>query len=383
MSTLAKTFGPAASRVHHYNLAAEFLHEAGIGIDGPHPWDIRIHHPDTFDRFLAKGRLGAGESYEDGWWDCDALDEFACRILRSDVLRRVRWKSMVGPLIKAHVINLQSHRRAFQIGERHYDLGNDLFAAMLGRRMVYTCAYWDRAVTLDDAQENKLDLVCRKIGLQPGMRVLDIGCGWGAFGKFAAERYGAETTGVTVSREQVELGRELCSGLPVRFELQDYRDVRGRYDRVVSLGMFEHVGEKNYRTFMETIRRVLPDEGLFLLHTIGSPKTVRATDPWIGRYIFPNSLIPSAEQIARAFDGLFVLEDWHSFGADYDKTLVAWWRNFDAHWPALRDRFGGRFYRRWRYYLLTCAGSFRARSNQLWQLVLSPRGVAGGYRRST
>jgi cyclopropane-fatty-acyl-phospholipid synthase len=254
---------------------------------------------------------------------------------------------------------------------------------MLDRRMVYTCAYWNGATTLDEAQENKLDLVCRKLGLSPGMRVLDIGCGWGAFGKFAAERYGAQTVGITVSREQVELGRELCRGLPVTFELQDYRDLQGRFDRVVSLGMFEHVGEKNYRTFMQTVRRALADDGLFLLHTIGSPRTVHATDPWIGRYIFPNSLIPSAEQISRAFDGLFVLEDWHSFGADYDKTLMAWWHNFDELWPTLRDRYGDRFYRRWRYYLLTCAGSFRARSNQLWQVVLSPRGVPGGYVRAT
>jgi cyclopropane-fatty-acyl-phospholipid synthase len=381
MSTLTKTIGPAQSRVRHYDLAAELLGQADVEIDGPRPWDIRIHHPRAFDRFLAQGRLGAGESYEDGWWDCDALDELACRVLRSNMLRSVQWKSMVGPLLKAHLVNLQSPRRAFRVGEAHYDLGNDLFAAMLDSRMVYTCGYWEGAATLDTAQENKLDLVCRKIGLEPGMRVLDIGCGWGAFGKFAAERYGAETIGVTVSREQVELGRELCRDLPVSFLLKDYRDIHGRFDRIVSLGMFEHVGEKNYRTFMETVRHALVDDGLFLLHTIGSPKTVHAVDPYINRYIFPNSLVPSAEQIARAFDGLFVLEDWHSFGADYDKTLMAWWRNFDAHWPELLEKYGERFHRRWRYYLLTCAGSFRARTNQLWQIVLSPRGVPGGYCR--
>jgi cyclopropane-fatty-acyl-phospholipid synthase len=192
-----------------------------------------------------------------------------------------------------------------------------------------------------------------------------------------------QTVGVTVSREQVELGRELCRGLPVGFELKDYRDVAGRFDRVVSLGMFEHVGAKNYRTYMKTVHRLLARDGLFLLHTIGSPITVHATDPWIGKYIFPNSLIPSAELIAKAFDGVFVLEDWHSFGADYDRTLMAWWQNFDARWPELRERYGERFYRRWRYYLLACAGSFRARSNQLWQIVLSPSGVTGGYRRVT
>lgn len=369
------------SAIRHHDFAADLLATAGITLNGSEPWDIRIHNPRTIGRFLAEGRLGVGEAYMDGWWDCPALDEMTHRILRADVLGRVSWKKLLWHELRARLFNLQAKRRAYQIGEAHYDLGNDLFEAMLDKRLVYTCAYWDRARNLDQAQENKLDLVCRKIRLEPGMRVLDIGCGWGSFAQYAAETYGAEVTGITVSREQVDLGQERCKDLPVSIRLQDYRDMEGKFDRVVSLGMFEHVGAKNYRQYMRSVRRVLKPDGLFLLHTIGGNESTYSTDPWIDKYIFPNGMLPSVAQIGAAIEGLFVMEDWHNFGADYDMTLVAWWRNFDANWPELRPRYGDRFYRLWRYYLLTCAGGFRARYNSLWQVVLSPSGVPGGYQR--
>ena len=160
--------------------------------------------------------------------------------------------------------------------------------------------------------------------------------------------------------------------------VQDYRDVLGRFDRVVSIGMFEHVGPRNYRTFFELARRVLVvDDGPLLLNTIGGLSSQQSIDPWIGRYIFPNAVLPSTIQIARAAEALFVLEDLHNFGADYDCTLMAWHANFESAWPLLRDRFGERFRRMWRYYLLTCAGIFRARRNQLWQLVFSKKGIPG------
>jgi len=375
----APTLRGRSDGVRHIRLMAGLLAEAGIAVNGSRPWDIQVHHPRTFERFLARGRLGLGESYMDGWWDCHALDEFVHRALRADLVSHIDKKHFVLPIIRAKLFNLQRGRRAFEIGKAHYDLGNDVFETMLDSRLVYTCGYWDGVSTLDEAQEQKLDLVCRKTGLEPGMRVLDIGCGWGSFAKFAAERYGAEVVGVTVSREQVELGNRLCVGLPVELRLQDYRNVDETFDRVVSLGMFEHVGCKNYRRYFEVARRVLNDDGLFLLHTIGGKHTTTVTDPWIGKYIFPNSMLPSIAQIGAATEGLFVMEDWHNFGADYDKTLMAWWANFNAGWPALRDRYGERFYRMWRYYLLLCAGSFRARYNNLWQIVLSPRGVPGGY----
>jgi len=362
-------------------LVKNLLAEAGVGTDGRRPHDIRVHDPAFYPRVAAGGSLALGESYMDGWWDCDALDRFFERVLSAGLDKKVRVSpALLWAAAKARVLNPQRRSRAMEIGRRHYDIGNDLFRLMLDKGMNYSCAYWRSAETLETAQAAKLELVCRKLGLAPGMRVLDIGCGWGGFAAHAAKHHGVEVTGITVSREQVDLAREICKGLPVRIELMDYRDLRQRFDRIVSIGMFEHVGAANYRTFMGVVRRCLDDGGLFLLHTIGGNRSVRSVDPWIAKYIFPNSMLPSARQIAAAAEGLFVLEDWHSFGHDYDRTLTAWHRNFTANWERLLPRYDERFYRMWTYYLLSCAGGFRARHNQLWQIVYSKTGVPGGYR---
>jgi cyclopropane-fatty-acyl-phospholipid synthase len=317
----------------------------------------------------------------DGRWDCDALDEFIARALSAGLRNAISNSSRARLFILlALVTNRQSRSRAYQVGEHHYDLGNDLFEAMLDRRLTYSCGYWQTARTLDEAQEAKLDLICRKVGLAPDQHVLDIGCGWGSFVQFAAERYGARATGITVSREQAELARERGGALPIEIRLQDYRDCDGTYDHVVSVGMFEHVGSKNYRTFMEVVHRCLKEDGLFLLHTIMSNRSGHTIDPWSEKYIFPNSVLPSPQQIGTAAEGLFIIEDIHNFGAYYDPTLMAWHRNFTSNWDRIADRYGERFYRMWTYYLLTSAGSFRARRNNLWQVVLSKKGVPGGYR---
>jgi cyclopropane-fatty-acyl-phospholipid synthase len=353
---------------------------ADVRIDGDRPWDIRVHNDALYRRVLAHGALGAGESYMDGWWDCERLDELFHRVAVADLETRIQPATELLRVLWATLVNLQSPSRAFQVGRRHYDIGNELYRHMLGERMVYSCGYWKDATTLDEAQEAKLDLVCRKLGLQAGMRVLDVGCGWGGAAKFAAERYDVDVLGITVSEEQARHGQELCRGLPVEIRLQDYRELGGSFDRVFSLGMFEHVGRRNYGTFMRIVRERLTPGGLFLLHTIGANRSVNRVDPWTERYIFPNSMLPSARQITSSVEGLFVLEDWHSFGTDYDKTLMCWFRNFDEHWDELSTRYDRRFYRMWTYFLLSSAGGFRARRNQLWQIVLSPKGVPGGYR---
>jgi cyclopropane-fatty-acyl-phospholipid synthase len=205
--------------------------------------------------------------------------------------------------------------------------------------------------------------------------VLDIGCGWGGFAKYAAEKYGATIHGITVSREQVEFANKFCQGLDVKIELKDYRDLNEKFDRIVSIGMFEHVGYRNYRTFMKVVQRCLKAKGLFLLHTIARNTSGKSTDPWINKYIFPRSMLPSAKQITTAAEGLFILEDWHSFGQYYDKTLMAWYNNFTKNWNKLNNTYDERFYRMWTYYLLSCAGSFRARRNQLWQVLFSKEGI--------
>ncbi|EAP72903.1 Cyclopropane-fatty-acyl-phospholipid synthase [Ralstonia solanacearum UW551] len=206
---------------------------------------------------------------------------------------------------------------------------------------------------------------------------LDIGCGWGSFMRFAAERYGVQCTGATISAEQADFVRTRCAGLPIEVRLADYRDLDGRFDRIVSLGMFEHVGRKNHETYLRVAERCLADDGLLLLHTIGRNATGHGTDPWIDRYIFPNGEIPTLADIGLACEDRFVVEDLHNFGADYDRTLMAWHANFEAAWPVFAGTLGPRFRRMWRYYLLSCAGAFRARDLQLWQWVLSKPGRSG------
>ena len=364
----------------HRRTIEDLLSAADIRLNGNRPWDIRVNDECLFARVLAKGTLGAGEAYMDGWWDCEAIDELVCRLTQSRLQEQLRPLRLLGDVVTAKIRNLQAPSRAFEIGRRHYDIGNDLFRAMLDRRMIYSCGYWVNADTLDDAQCAKLDLIAAKLMLQPGMRVLDIGCGWGGAPRYFARHYGVQVTGITVSERQVELGRETCNGLPVELWLQDYRDLDEEFDRVYSIGMFEHVGPKNYRTYMRTVRRCLADDGLFLLHTIGSDTTHSHTDPWIHRYIFPNGCLPSAKLITDAAENLFVLEDWHSFGPDYDRTLLAWHQNFESAWPELSNSYDERFHRAWRYYLLISAGAFRSRSNELWQIVWSTGSRKEPYR---
>jgi cyclopropane-fatty-acyl-phospholipid synthase len=362
------------------DIATGLFSRAGIEVGGSDPWDIIVHNEDFYNRVLSRGSLGLGESYMDGWWDCEQLDEFFYHVLQTDIESQVKqnWRLLVN-VLWVRLFNMQSKKRAFEIGERHYDIGNDLFVKILDKWMTYSCGYWQKADSLDEAQEQKLELICRKIGLQPGMKILDVGCGWGSFARYAAEKYQVEVVGVTVSGEQVELARILCKDLPVEIRLQDYRDINEKFDRIVSVGMIEHVGYKNYRTFMELTYRCLKNEGLFLLQTIGGNQSRTSVDPWINKYIFPNGMLPSINQLGKAIEGLFVMEDWHSFGTDYDKTLMAWYRNFEKSWGELKANYDERFHRMWRYYILSCAGSFRARKNQLWQIVLSKNGIPGGY----
>ncbi|SDT84961.1 cyclopropane fatty acyl phospholipid synthase [Desulfobacula phenolica] len=348
---------------------------AGIKVNGPRPYDIQVKNDNLYQRVLSKAALGLGESYMDQWWECKALDRFIDKILRADLVNKIRqdWNT-TWEILKARIINLQKPDRAFMVGQKHYDVGNDLYQAMLDKRMQYTCGYWEAADTLESAQKAKLELVCRKIGLKPGMKVLELGCGFGGFARYAAQKYDAHVTGFTVSREQAAFSKKQCRGLPVDIRLDDYRNASGLYDRVVSIGMMEHVGYKNYRAYMELTNRLLKDEGIAFVHTIGSNVSRKICNPWTVKYIFPNSSLPSIAFLGKAMEGLFVVEDWHNFGEDYDKTLMAWHENFKKAWPGLKEKYDERFYRMWTYYLLSCAGGFRSRSMQLWQIVMTKPG---------
>jgi len=351
----------------------DLLEQAGIRINGPNPWDIRVHDKRWFGRVVREKNLGLGESYMDGWWECGQPDEMICRLLRSGLEDKVRGSLRHQlRLLPAVLFNLQSRARARKIAERHYNLGNDLFFSFLDSYNQYSCGYFQDTDDLNRAQEKKLELTCRKLNLNASDHLLDIGCGWGGLAKYAAERFGCTVTAVNISAEQLEYAKKFCRGLPVHFQDCDYRATEGRFDKIVSVGMFEHVGQKNYRAFMKTVRRCLKEEGIFLLHTIGGNTSRTGCDPWITRYIFPNGMLPSTAQIAKAAENLFVIEDWHNLGLHYDRTLMAWNRNFQKAWSRLEKKYDGRFKRMWEYYLLSCAGAFRARSIQLWQIVMTP-----------
>ena len=358
----------------------QFADTAGITLNGSADWDIQIHNPALFRRIALLGSLGLGDSYVDGWWDCQRLDLMFERLI-SALKKRPPLAHLPDLLLRASQLlyNQQTRRRSRKVAYAHYNVGNDLYRRMLDQRMIYSCGYWANAETLDDAQYAKLDMACRKLELARGETLLDIGCGWGGMAKFAAEHYGVKVTGVTISSEQAKLATEACKGLPVDIRLIDYRAVTGKFDKIVSIGMFEHVGPRNYLTYMQHAHRLIADDGLFLLHTIGSSQRSGA-DPWIAKHIFPNSRIPQLHQVTDAAMDLWRVEDLHNFGPDYAATLRAWHDNFEHHWAELSAHYDERFRRKWRYYLLCCSGAFSARSLELWQLVMRPFASCKPYR---
>lgn len=367
--------------VNYKHYVKNLAQKADIEINGTRPWDMQIHNESVYGDIFKRGTLGAGEAYVNGHWDCDQLDVLFEKALLGNLQKKTKLTPSAAILFVTHLLlNRHNITRSKKVAEQHYDLSNEFYEAMLDERMVYTCGYWKNAQNLDEAQVAKLDMVCQKLELEPDQKVLDIGCGWGSFAKYAAKKYNVHVTGVNISKEQVAYAKETCKDLPVEILLQDYRQTEGKFDRVVSLGMFEHVGWRNYKTYMDLVNSKLKDEGLFLLHTVGHRYLTRSADQWIDKYIFPNSTIPSIQHIGKATNKLFIMEDWHNFGRDYATTLEAWYQNFNQSWPQFENQLGPEFYRMWKYYLLSFVGAFRARHMNLWQIVLSKRRRPQIYR---
>ena len=357
-------------------MIGQLLSETGVRVNGPDPWDIQVRDERFYTRVLKEGSLGLGEAYMEGWWDCQRIDEFICRLLKGKLEEKIKGNlRSLFYYLSARIFNLQSPSRAGIIARKHYDLGNDLFFSFLDPDHQYSCAYFQGTDDLAEAQQKKLDLICRKIDLRRRDHLLDIGCGWGGLARYAADHYGCSVTAVNISEEQIRYARELCKNLPVKILREDYRQIQGSFDKIVSVGMFEHVGQKNYGTFMSVAHRCLKEEGIFLLHTIGRNASRVNCDPWINRYIFPNGMLPSIAQIGRAAEGLFVIEDIHNLGAHYEKTLMSWNDRFQKAWTRLAGRYDKIFKRMWEYYLLAYAGAFRARHIQVWQIVMTKPGA--------
>lgn len=371
----------------YQDIFKKLLNDAGIQINGSRPWDIQVHNNKLYKRFFFQGTLGLGEAYMDGWWDSKRLDEFFNRILKAKVDKKVpiNLETILG-LIRATLFNLQTRIRALRVAKEHYDLGNEFYMSFLDPHNQYTCGYFKNTADLNTAQEQKLELICRKLKLSSKDKVLDIGCGWGGFAKFAAQKYGCEVTGITISEEQFKYAKEFTKNLKVTIKKLDYRNLTGSFDKILICGMIEHVGHKNYRKIAQIVHKCLKEDGLFLLHAVGSNISSNYTDSWLRKYIFPNSSLPSPKRISEAVENLFVMEDWQNFGFYYSITLMAWFKNFDRNWNKLKSQFmntnkmsAERFYRMWKYYLFCSAAAFWCRKLQLWQIVFSKNGVPGGY----
>jgi len=355
---------------------------SGVKFNGKNPWDIVVHNQKFYDRALAGGSLGLGEAYMDGWWDSDDLEETIYRLLTARVDEKVRpTLALARDYAGAYLRNKQSVRRSYKNAQAHYDIGNDLYVPMLGETMAYSCGYWKHAKTLDEAQLAKYELICQKLKLKRGMRVLDIGCGWGGLAMYMAQKYKVEVVGITPAIEQAKYIREKAKSLSIKVVEQDYREftTRTKFDRVVSVGMAEHIGTKNLPSYFAKAHEVMKDDGIFLLHTIGNNKSARTNEPWMDKYIFPGAVLPSLAQLAKVVEGTFVIEDLHNFGPDYEKTLLAWYKNFKKSWPTIKDNYDERFKRMWEFYLLSCAAGFKSRGVQLYQLVLTKQGKVPHY----
>ncbi len=355
--------------------------QASIEVNGANPWDIQVRDERFYKRMLSQGTLGIGEAYMDGWWDAKNVDQFVHKALLADLQKKIEWTpGVIWSTLRGVLLNAQSRTGSKKVAKEHYDLSAELYMSFLDPYNQYTCGYFKDTTDLNEAQEKKLKLICDKLQLKPSDKVLDIGCGWGGFSKYAARHYGCSVTGITISQEQFRFATDFTKDLPVKIQMLDYRDLNGSYDKILCCGMMEHVGYKNYRKLMQAAHRSLKDDGLFLLHTIGNNRSVKIIEPWMDKYIFPGAMLASITQIGRAIEGLFVMEDWHNFGSYYDATLMAWYENFKNNWPTIKHMYDERFYRMWSYYLLSCAGLFRARKAQLWQIVLSKNGVVNGYQ---
>jgi cyclopropane-fatty-acyl-phospholipid synthase len=349
------------------------LAAADIEIDGHRPWDIRVNDPAFYLRMMPNPAFQIGQTYMDGMWDCDAIDEMVFKLIASRVYAQHE-KGGVFHLRNAlaRVRNMQSRARAGEVALAHYDLDLDLYRGMLDETLTYTCAYWDApGATLADAQRAKLRLICDKLELKPGQTLLDIGCGFGGLAAFAAEHYGVKTLGVTNSQQHCTVARTLYPHLELA--LMDYRELPAlgrRFDAVASVEMIEAVGPKNFTTYFDVVSQCLAPRGAFLLQSFISPASRFVCNEWFDRYIFPNGVVPSFPQLHAASAMTFgAPTDVHELGLHYPSTLLAWDRNLRATWPRLRSRNDERFRRMWHFYLTSLAGVFRAEDLRLCQVL--------------
>ena len=359
---------------------SELLAGAAVRINGDAPWDIQVYDEKVYRLILTQGSLGLGRAYMEGLWDSDQLDETFHRLLAADIdTKMVGWARvrLLGEVLRQRLFNLQSPQRAFQVAEQHYDIGNDVFESMLDSRMIYSCAYWEHASSLEQAQQHKLDMICRKLQLQPGERLLEIGCGWGGLAGHLADR-GAEVDAISLSDAQLAWARRHHMG--PRFLKQDYRDTAGSYDGIVSVEMVEALGREYWPTFMDCVARNLKPGGRAAIQFISIRDDLfdayAASADFIQAYIFPGGLLIRTSEFRRLAEARgLAWQDQVDFGPDYAETLKTWRVNFNnaVVEGCLPPGFDARFVELWRFYLLYCEGGFRGGGIDVHQVTLVKR----------
>jgi cyclopropane-fatty-acyl-phospholipid synthase len=347
------------------------------------PLHLIIHNPDTCDRLLAFGTLGFCEAYMDGWWNeaNDNLVELIGLFHRSNVYAKARNRITIALALKIITQRLQTVPILIQNSRKnvqhHYDLGNDFYQQFLDPTMTYSCGYQRQETdSLEQMQRQKYELICRKLALQPGESLIDIGCGWGGMLIYAAEHYGISGTGVTLSEPQAKLAREYIKqrGLSdqLKIIIADYREVQGQYDKFVSIGMFEHVGKGNFATFMQKIFQLLTPNGIGLLHTIVTQSNER-NGAWVDKYIFPGGYAPQLHELTQnLWAAKLSVAHCENLKPHYAETMKRWAANLTTNRTtiaALDPRYDERFLRMWYLYLQSFEASFRYGGLHVYQLL--------------
>lgn len=355
-------------------IISNLLEKMDIQVGGNRAWDIQIHSPDFARRVMTMGGLGLGDSYIEGDWDANSVDSFINHILRARLDKEIKSFGMSISSLKSRFHSLAKGQKPWKFQDVLRNLPNEFFEAILGTNMSFTSGYWAAgAKTLEEAQQARRDMTCKKLNLKQGMRLLDAGSGWGGFSAFAAEHYGVECVCISSFKGQHEWASQHYAHLPIEFVQNESLMLDGMFDCIVSIDRFEHLPQKNYRVYLEMGDRILEEDGLLLLQSTGKNERRLNGKHWFDTHILQNNSLPTIAQIAGATNGLFVMEDMHNFGSDYDKTLMAWYQNFEAAWPALQKqyKFDEKLYRTWKYYLLSSAGAYRANDLQQWQCIFS------------
>ncbi len=332
---------------------------------------VSIHDNAQVRQLIQRPELALGEGYMDQRLTVaqDDLEGFL-RLMARNVMRYGRGRLNIAASLPRRILRYVEQYNPASVARRnvahHYDLSNEFYRLMLDSDMQYSCAYFaDPAMSLEQAQEAKKSLIARKLRIEPGMRVLDIGCGWGGMALTLARDHGARVTGITLSEKQLEVARQRArdEGLEDRvdFRLQDYRHLDERFDRVVSVGMLEHVGVPHMRQYFSKVHDVLEPDGIALIHTIGRSTPPSATSPWLRKYIFPGGYIPAVSEVMPAIEyaGLYTSDLEVLKGEHYARTLAEWRVRFTANREVIRTMFDERFRRMWRYYLVLSETGFR------------------------